>query len=97
MNKLILPTLLLAMTSLLGCSKPADAPPSGKAQRTIGLSVLTLTNPFFKVIADTMIEEGKKHGYEVLVTSGDQEDLLRKRSNRSTPGLWLRNPMELQL
>jgi ribose transport system substrate-binding protein len=38
---------------------------------TIGLSVLTLTNPFFKVIADNMKAEGAKHGYEVLVYSGE--------------------------
>ncbi|MDA0838999.1 MAG: substrate-binding domain-containing protein [Planctomycetota bacterium] len=38
---------------------------------TIGLSVLTLTNPFFKVIADNMKEEGAKHGYEVLINSGE--------------------------
>jgi len=47
---------------------------SGGATRSkgaIGLSVLTLTNPFFKVIADTMTAEGAKHGYEVIVTSGE--------------------------
>lgn len=38
---------------------------------TIGLSVLTLTNPFFKVIADTLIDEAAKHGYDVIVTSGE--------------------------
>ena len=38
---------------------------------SIGLSVLTLTNPFFKVIADNMQAEGAKHGYEVLVNSGE--------------------------
>ncbi|MDP6503608.1 MAG: substrate-binding domain-containing protein, partial [Planctomycetota bacterium] len=41
------------------------------AKGTIGLSVLTLTNPFFKVIADNMQAEGAKHGYEVLVNSGE--------------------------
>lgn len=37
----------------------------------IGVSVLTLTNPFFKVIGDAMAEEGAKHGYDVEVVSGD--------------------------
>lgn len=37
----------------------------------IGLSVLTLTNPFFKVIADTMTQEAEKYGYQVIVTSGE--------------------------
>jgi ribose transport system substrate-binding protein len=38
---------------------------------TIGVSVLTLTNPFFKVIGDTITEEARKHGYDVIVTSGE--------------------------
>jgi len=37
----------------------------------MGLSVLTLTNPFFKEIADKMTEEAAKHGYSVLVVSGE--------------------------
>jgi ribose transport system substrate-binding protein len=47
---------------------------------TIGYSALTLTNPFFKVIADTMVEEAKQHGYEVLVVSGDQD--VKKQSDQ---------------
>ncbi len=38
---------------------------------TIAVSVLTLTNPYFKVIADTVMDEAAKKGYEVLVTSGE--------------------------
>jgi ribose transport system substrate-binding protein len=38
---------------------------------TIALSVLTMNNPFFKVIADSMAEEAKKHGYAVTAVSGD--------------------------
>jgi ribose transport system substrate-binding protein len=37
----------------------------------IGVSVLTLTNPFFKEIGDSLTEEAGKHGYEVRVLSGD--------------------------
>jgi ribose transport system substrate-binding protein len=37
----------------------------------IALSVLTLTNPFFKQIGDTMTEEARKEGYEVQVVSGE--------------------------
>jgi ribose transport system substrate-binding protein len=32
-----------------------------------------MTNPFFKVIADTMAEEAKKHGYRVIVVSGENQ------------------------
>ncbi|MGD8240556.1 MAG: substrate-binding domain-containing protein [Armatimonadota bacterium] len=37
----------------------------------IGLSVLTMNNPFFKVIADSMAAEAAKHGYTVTAVSGD--------------------------
>jgi ribose transport system substrate-binding protein len=71
---------LLASASLLvlspGCSEqgggdPAPEEASGKSKGVIAVSVLTLTNPFFKDIADAMTEEAAKHGYEVLVTSGE--------------------------
>jgi ribose transport system substrate-binding protein len=32
---------------------------------------LTLTNPFFTVIADTLKEEAAKHGFDVIITSGE--------------------------
>lgn len=44
-----------------------------ESKLTIGFSALTLTNPFFKIIADEMAAEGKKHGYEVVVVSADQD------------------------
>ena len=56
---------------------PGDKPPSQLTQPTppkrgkIGVSVLTMTNPFFKVIADTITSEANKYGFEVIVVSGD--------------------------
>jgi ribose transport system substrate-binding protein len=58
--------LLFCLPGCLNSSAPSTEP-------TIGLSVLTLTNPFFKEIADTMAEEGARHGYEILVVSGDMD------------------------
>lgn len=52
-----------------------DAPSKG----TIGVSVLTLTNPFFKVIADNIEAEAARHGYDVIVTSGEF-DVARQQS-----------------
>ncbi len=40
---------------------------------TIGVSVLTLNNPFFEVIGDNLTAEAAKHGYETIVVSGDQD------------------------
>jgi ribose transport system substrate-binding protein len=66
--------LPILLPLLVGCSSggsPSTAAP-GKAQKgVIGLSVLTLTNPFFKEIGDTLREEAGKHGYDVVVVSGE--------------------------
>jgi len=43
----------------------------GKKRGTIGVSVLTLTNPFFKVIADSITTEAAAQGYDVIAVSGD--------------------------
>ena len=64
--------LVVVLIQLIGCGK--------SEKKTIGLSVLTLTNPFFKVIADTMSEEAALHGYEVLVVSGDRD--VKKQSDQ---------------
>jgi len=43
-----------------------------KKRGTIGISVLTLTNPFFQEIADSVTAEANKLGFDVVVVSGDQ-------------------------
>jgi len=62
-----------AATSGLGTENAETASPRGR----IGFSALTLTNPFFKIIADTMTEEAAEHGYEVVVVSANQ-DVVRQ-------------------
>lgn len=52
-------------------STSQSSTPSAASKGTIGLSVLTMTNPFFKVIADSLTAEAKKQGYEVAVVSGE--------------------------
>lgn len=46
---------------------------SGQAKGVIGFSALTLTNPFFKVIADNLTEEAAKHGYDVIVDDANRD------------------------
>jgi ribose transport system substrate-binding protein len=59
---------------LLGCSTETDRSATEEAPRgTIGFSALTLTNPFFKTIAETMRAEAAKHGYELIVVSGERD------------------------
>ncbi len=41
------------------------------AEGTIGISVLTLTNPFFGVIVDNVKSEAAKSGYDVVVVSAE--------------------------
>lgn len=69
---------------IAGCGNP-PAKPSANSDKapakteskqkklTIGFSALTLTNPFFKVIADSMTAEAAKHGYEVVVVTGERD------------------------
>jgi ribose transport system substrate-binding protein len=85
MMKHLLTTLLACTAALLaGCDKPAGGsgtPAAGAgAKGTIGVSLLTLDNPFFKVIGDNITAEGKKHGYETIVVSGDKD--VAKQSNQ---------------
>ena len=54
-------------------SEAATSTTIGESKGTIGYSALTLTNPFFKVIADNMEAEAAKHGYELLVVSGETD------------------------
>ena len=68
---------------LVGCNSDeknkvgnANKPTRG----TIGVSLLTLDNPFFKVIGDNITAEGAKRGYEAIVVSGDKD--VAKQSNQ---------------
>lgn len=62
---------LLVLLCACGKQSPETATPATQSKGVIGLSVLTLTNPFFKEIADKMTEEARKHGYTVAVVSGE--------------------------
>lgn len=55
---------LLAATSLTSC---------GEKKPTIGVSVMTLANPFFKVIGDNIQSAAEKHGYVAEVVDGAQD------------------------
>ena len=77
----LLTLLACALTLLAGCDKKEPATESGTQPKsaakdtigTIGVSLLTLDNPFFKVIGDNIAAEGKKNGYDVIVVSGDKD------------------------
>lgn len=58
-----------------GCGRQDPAPsPAAQPAATkgvIGISVLTLTNPFFKTIVDGLATEASRNGYAVRVVSGE--------------------------
>ena len=76
--------VLGCMLGLLnGCSQSADTPApatEAKSRGMIGVSLLTLDNPFFKVIGDNITSEGSKHGYETIVVSADKD--VAKQGNQ---------------
>jgi len=62
--------VVVAACLLPGCNDSGKTAPPAKSG-TIGISVLTMTNPFFKEIAEAVTDEAKKNGYEVIVTSAE--------------------------
>lgn len=54
-------------------TQPAGGGGTVKKRGTIGLSVLTLSNPFFQEIADALEAEVAKSGYDVILVSGDND------------------------
>jgi len=89
-SNILLTVACIALWSLAtGCGKPApienEAGGGTEAQttstkKTIGVSLLTLKNPFFKVIGDHITLEGAKSGYETIVLSADED--VAKQSNQ---------------
>ena len=83
-NHILANTLCLAALLLGGCGKPEqtatpeDAAHSNKG--TIGVSLLTLDNPFFKTIGDSIAAEGQKHHYTTVLVSGDKD--VSKQGNQ---------------
>jgi ribose transport system substrate-binding protein len=68
-------SLLLAVLAMAsGCNRGETA------TRTIGVSLLTLDNPFFQVIGDNIASAGKKQGFEAIVVSADKD--VAKQGNQ---------------
>ena len=79
--------VVLLLTGLIGCSSNADKSGDRNSQsqsnagsKRIGISVQNLTNPFFKLIADTVTAEAAKQGYKVEVR--DAEGKIEKQSEQ---------------
>ena len=83
MKHTLLTILTCTLGLFIGCSQSTEtaAPATEtKSRGMIGVSLLTLDNPFFKVIGDNITTEGSKHGYETLVVSADKD--VAKQGNQ---------------
>lgn len=74
---------LAALVALAGCGQRTETEqtgqPSGAGSKpVIGVSLLTMANPFFKEMADAMQEEAAKQGYELMVTAGEMDPARQK-------------------
>jgi len=68
MTRLWASLLACLVFALAGCGQTKPA-----SKGTIGFSAMTLTNPFFQTIADSMRSEAAQHGYELIVVSAERD------------------------
>lgn len=74
MNRTIFTVLGALALTLCGCNKPeTSSQASTEPKGVIGFSALTLTNPFFKEIADEMAAAAELQGYEMILVSGERD------------------------
>lgn len=74
MNRTIFTVLSALALTLCGCNKSeTSSQDSTESKGVIGFSALTLTNPFFKEIADEMAAAAELQGYEMILVSGERD------------------------
>ena len=76
----LLPRVLMVMLLALvgaGCTEQTN---TSAEKPVIGVSIMTATNPFFKLLGDTIADEAAKFGYETVVVSGDYD--ISKQKNQ---------------
>lgn len=61
---------------LLGCGEDTS---SNQSNKLLGITVMTLGNPFFVELSNAAKEEAEKHGYQVVILSGDEADKQAKQ------------------
>ncbi|HUP78864.1 MAG TPA: substrate-binding domain-containing protein [Pirellula sp.] len=79
---------VVAVIAFFGCSsskvetnsKASSASSPSDKRGTIGVSLLTLQNPFFKVIGDHITSEAKLNNYDTIVVSADND--ISKQGNQ---------------
>ena len=84
-KKMYMFIISLVSLAFMGCGESGTVDTSegnqgDESKGTIGISVLTLGNPFFNVIAEGVKEAAAKHGYDVVVVDGDRD--VQKQANQ---------------
>lgn len=69
MKRKVLPILICFVFLIVSCTENGGNQNSSRG--VIGITVMTLNNPYFKDLSDAAAEEAAKYGYEVIVASGD--------------------------
>ncbi len=64
--------LIVAFGACAGGTDPGENG-AGVARGTIGYSAMTLKNPFFKIIADSLTAEAERNGFDVVVTDAERD------------------------
>ncbi|MEZ6119559.1 MAG: substrate-binding domain-containing protein [Pirellulaceae bacterium] len=66
---------LWLVVGLAGCNSSSQNSENGGDSDTpkIGVSLLTLKNPFFDVIGNNIASEAEKHGYQAIVQSAEED------------------------
>ena len=73
------PGALNSQPGAVSASGGVAQPDAESTKGTVGVSVLTLTNPFFRVIGDNITAELKKSGYETIVVAGEKDIAAQER------------------
>ena len=74
-----LSVLVLAVTFAICASGCNSGDNNDADQKTIGFSVLTMKNPFFKDLADDVTAAAEKHGYRVLIVNAEMKEATQDR------------------
>jgi ribose transport system substrate-binding protein len=62
---------MLGVAVVIACGDKKESGSTPANRPIIGVSLLTLTNPFFKELGNAIKDEAGKHGYEAIITGGE--------------------------
>lgn len=79
MKYLIKTLLILTFIFSFSCSPKSQSAAGDKSNKVIGISMMTMSNPFFVELAQAAEDEAKKYGYSVIIYGGEEADKQAKQ------------------